>query len=235
MGELEQAARVELAMHLKREAMPPREKASSINLSILLRGVAAKSGNVLTPGPRAYWGEDMIVSSRALRDLRPASTLTYVEIAMLSRASLDEVLSGFPLAAASIRQAAMKVAMRRAVVVVSKYHHQRKVLSASAAEGKELKAHAALVSAFVGEMDDPEDDPTMLLSFITGAGTRTVVEGEILEEEAAAPAEVDANSLREEVADVKQGAQQLKGMMSMLMAKKKLKWDEQKRELVDAG
>ena len=223
-------------MHLKREAYPPREKASSLHLSILLRGVAAKGGNVLTPP--AAWGEDMIVTSHVLRDLRPASTLTYVEVATLSRASLDDVLAGFPRAAAAIRQAAMRVAMQRAVVIVSKYMRQRQVQSASAEEGTGLKAHVALVSAFGGELDGPEEDPTMLLRFITGAGARTIIDGELVEEEAGAAAEQQADhasALREEMADVKQGAQQLKAMMSMLLAQKKLRWDEQKRELVGAG
>lgn len=49
LRELEQAVRVELAMRLHREGFPPREKVSSVNLNILVRGVAAKAGNILTP------------------------------------------------------------------------------------------------------------------------------------------------------------------------------------------
>ena len=62
-----------------------------MKLNILMRGVAAKAGNILTPS--SHWGDDVIVSSLALRDLRPASALTYVEVATLAREDIDEVLA----------------------------------------------------------------------------------------------------------------------------------------------
>ena len=108
---------VELALAMKREAFAPREKMTSEKLSIIMRGVAAKAGNILTV--TMHWGEDMIVSSAALRDGREASALTYVEIMTLSRDDCFEVLSRFPEAEKEIREAAMKLAMQRAIVVIS--------------------------------------------------------------------------------------------------------------------
>ena len=108
---------VELALAMKREAFAPREKMTSEKLSIVMRGVAAKAGNILTV--TMHWGEDMIVSSAALRDGREASALTYVEIMTLSRDDCFEVLSRFPEAEKEIREAAMKLAMQRAIVVIS--------------------------------------------------------------------------------------------------------------------
>ena len=81
---------VELALAMKREAFAPREKMTSEKLSIVMRGVAAKAGNILTV--TMHWGEDMIVSSAALRDGVEASALTYVEIMTLSRDDCFEVL-----------------------------------------------------------------------------------------------------------------------------------------------
>ena len=54
-----------------REGYAPREKIPSEKLNIVMRGVAAKAGNILTYGD--HWGEDMIVTSAALRDKRPAA------------------------------------------------------------------------------------------------------------------------------------------------------------------
>jgi len=94
-----------------------------------VRGVAAKAGNILTPAPTSAsatpntctWGEDIIVTAAALRDRRPASALTFVEVATLSRQALDEVLAAYPDSRKIIQQAAMKIAMQRAIVVVSEY------------------------------------------------------------------------------------------------------------------
>merc|ERR1711865_81487 len=104
---------------MKREGYAPREKIPSEDLNIVMRGVAAKAGNILTNGD--HWGEDMIVSSRALRDLRHASALTYVEVGTLSREDLETVLESFSASEREIRQAAMKIAMQRAIVVISEF------------------------------------------------------------------------------------------------------------------
>ena len=95
----------------------PREKVPLLGLSIVMRGVCARAGGILTP--ISTWGEDVIVTASALRDKRPVSALTYAEIALLTRENFDEVLAGFPESARVIKNAAMKIAMQRAIVVVS--------------------------------------------------------------------------------------------------------------------
>ena len=110
---------VELAVLMQREGYAPREKIPVGQLNILMRGVAAKSGNIMTPV--TTWGEDIIVTSLALREKKPASALTFVEIASITRTDLDEVLEDYPVSAQFIRKAAMKIAMQRAIVVVSEF------------------------------------------------------------------------------------------------------------------
>jgi hypothetical protein len=103
----ERACLVELSMQLARCVYAPREKVPAIGLNILLRGVAAKAGNILTP--ISAWGEDVIVTAAPLRDTRTASALTYVEIAYLTREAIDDVLAKFPTAQCLVRKAAMKM------------------------------------------------------------------------------------------------------------------------------
>ena len=81
----------------------PREKVPLLGLSIVMRGVCARAGGILTP--ISTWGEDVIVTAPALRDKRPVSALTYVEIALLTRENFDEVLAGFPESARVIKNA----------------------------------------------------------------------------------------------------------------------------------
>ena len=78
----------------------------------------------------------------------------------LTRAA-DEVLANFPKSAAIIRQAAMKVAMRRAVVIISEYVRSRQDLAQLLTSGK----NAALVAygcfrAQRRPIRRPGDDPT---------------------------------------------------------------------------
>jgi hypothetical protein len=119
LREIEKDALVDLAVKLGRSGYAPREKISGTSLNILLRGVAAKAGNILTPV--TTWGEDIIVTTLALRDRRTASALTYVEVATLSRDTLDEVLDRFPDSKKVVQQAAIKIAMQRAILIVSEY------------------------------------------------------------------------------------------------------------------
>ena len=67
----------------------------------------------LLPPTSAARGEDMIVSSAALRDKRPASALTYVEIVCLTRANLEVELGSYPLSSHHIHVAAVNFGARR--------------------------------------------------------------------------------------------------------------------------
>ena len=70
---------------------PLSQIAYSERLNIVAKGAAVKGGKILPLG--AYWGEDMIVTSPALRDTRPATALTYCKLGTLSRADFEAVRS----------------------------------------------------------------------------------------------------------------------------------------------
>jgi hypothetical protein len=224
LSSLEQAARVELAVRLARSGYAPREKLVTRDLCILVRGVAAKAGNILTP-PN-HWGEDVIVSSHALRDLRPASALTYVEVATLSRAAFDEVLTQFPESAAIVRRAAMRLAMQRAVVIISEYLRSRNDLRGGRSERKLKRGYTNLATAFGGGGSSTSSDPATILRMITGQHLRDIVDGYLVEEvdeEAQEAHGADASAgevvkMRRELASVRGDLSELKGMVKLLLA-----------------
>eukprot|EP00966_Prymnesium_polylepis_P111540 2580090-Prymnesium_polylepis.2 len=80
-------------------------------ISIIMRGVAAKAGSVLTFGN--FWGQDSIVHSETLRDSRSATALTYVEVTTLEPADLYEVLEAYPESCRLLQVSAMKIAMQK--------------------------------------------------------------------------------------------------------------------------
>lgn len=96
-------------------------------LSIVTRGTAVRGGKPITL--YQYWGEDMIVTSVALRDKRPAAALTYVEIVCLTREGLLEELEHYTESAHVIHVAAVNIAMMRAPVLIANYLQQRQLSS----------------------------------------------------------------------------------------------------------
>jgi hypothetical protein len=96
-------------------------------LSIVTRGTAVRGGKPITL--YQYWGEDMIVTSVALRDKRPAAALTYVEIVCLTRSDLLEELQHYTDSSHTIHIAAVNIAMMRAPVLISNYLQQRQLKS----------------------------------------------------------------------------------------------------------
>ena len=133
---IEDGAVVALSLRIERSGYAPREKIPVGQLNILVRGVAAKSGNILTP--ITTWGEDIIVTSPQLREKKAASALTVVEIASITRNDVDEVLEDFPASAQFIRKAAMKIAMQRAIVVVSEFVKMSRERAASLTSGTQI-------------------------------------------------------------------------------------------------
>ena len=88
-------------------------------INIVAKGAAARGGKILTLD--CYWGEDMIITSDALKDTRYASALTYLELTTVSRADLEECLVRFPKSERVIRVTALKMAMQRAGQIIA--HH----------------------------------------------------------------------------------------------------------------
>lgn len=61
--------KVRVALMLQREVFAPHEQITPIKMHIIMRGVVAKAGDILTSGQ--YFG-DIIVTAAKLRDMRPA-------------------------------------------------------------------------------------------------------------------------------------------------------------------
>jgi len=107
------------------------------------------------------------VTAVALRDKRMASALTYVEIACIERESFDEVLEEFPLTKEKVQSAAMKIAIQRALVVVSEFvkvsrseAHSNPILSSLMAESR-LSGRGGI-------------DAALIIPMITGMPVREV-------------------------------------------------------------
>ena len=92
-------------------------------LCIVTRGTAVKAGKPITL--KQFWGEDFILSSASLRDTRPASALTYMEMVCLKREDLLESAEAFPEAAKKLRLAALHLAMIRAPLLISRYFEMK--------------------------------------------------------------------------------------------------------------
>ena len=157
-----------------------------------------RKGNILTPP--AHWGDDMVVSSVSLRDVRHASALTYVEVATLSRDDLDDVLANFPASAAIIRQAAMRVAMKRAVVIISEFVRSRRELQANS--DPRLKQQRQLQNAFGG--GDSSDDPAMILRVLTGGNLKDIVDGQLVEEVGGVAPTATMATLAKDIREIKE-------------------------------
>jgi hypothetical protein len=108
-----------LSVKLRREAFARREPMTgSDELVMLTAGMASRGGAFLSAG--ATWG-DVILTSHALRDTTSVVALSYCEAAKLSRSDLFEVLHHFPTSAKSIQEAALHLAIQRAMMIISVY------------------------------------------------------------------------------------------------------------------
>ena len=96
---------VQIASHLTRHGYPPREKCTAVQLNIIVKGIAARSGDLLHIGDT--WGDDIILTSTVLRDTRLTTTLTYVEVQSLTR-ELTKLSAAFPTTKPEFRRHPLK-------------------------------------------------------------------------------------------------------------------------------
>ena len=82
--------------------------------------MCSRAGAILTSG--ASWG-DLILTSHMLRDTRQARALGYCEIVSLTRDGLDQLKHRYPRSEQLIREAALKLATQRAMIVIAMYAH----------------------------------------------------------------------------------------------------------------
>ena len=57
----------------------------------MAKGIAARGGSILHGLNADMWGEDIILHAQVLRDKRPGTALTYVEVDALSRDALVRI------------------------------------------------------------------------------------------------------------------------------------------------
>jgi len=157
-------ALVELAMRLKRFGFASREKLSTARLNILMRGVAARAGKIMTNQGDVenmpHWGEDLLLTSNALRDRRPAAALTYVEVITLEKRDLDEVCEAFVDIKQQIHMAKVFMAMKRSMVVVADYirdHAGDEFAAGAAPRGARDSEMSAYDARRAAELADPLD------------------------------------------------------------------------------
>ena len=81
----------QVALALHSFVYAPTELVPGDNLHIVLKGVAVRGTTVYTLG--SCWGEDMLLDSVGLRNITPATALTYLEVNMLSRRQLEDIMA----------------------------------------------------------------------------------------------------------------------------------------------
>ena len=214
----------------------------STELNILSRGIAARGGDLLYGG--MSWGTDIILNAVVLRDNRPITALTYVEVQSLSRENLYDVLRSYPESARVVQNAAVRMALKRTVVLLKAYADSQAALAAETAAASAPSAtntsaaYTMLTAAFSGDQSRDVPDGMgagmslgSIFRIITGEKLRDVdEEGHIIEKVANAPsAEQEAAHARavEDSAMLKQSMARMqneldsiqsgmKGMESML-------------------
>jgi len=107
----------DLSNKLTRESYAPKEPiACDETLIVITMGTAARAGNFMTAG--TSFG-DIILSNPVLRDTTEAKAFTYTEVAKLERNDLYDVLADYPDSAKIIREASLKLALQRTILIVS--------------------------------------------------------------------------------------------------------------------
>lgn len=181
---------VQLASRLTRRGYPPRERIGSASLAILMRGIAACGGDLIYSGQ--CWGSDMILTAPVLRDTRLITALTYIEVQALTREDLNAVLEMFPASAKIVQNAAVRMALKRTVVLLKAYADSQAVAieeDGTVNQGGS-KAYSMLTAAF-SPAEQPANtgggqatpDLGQIFRIITGAKLRDVDEdGNLVEQ-----------------------------------------------------
>ena len=111
-----------VALSMERALHAPDATLDVGSLTLIERGCVARRGRLFTP-ENGCLGDDMIVRLAAFRDTTPAVTLSYVQVAVLPRQRLDAILAtgGYQRAQWAVRKAAAWCALRRVVLLVTRY------------------------------------------------------------------------------------------------------------------
>jgi hypothetical protein len=138
------------------ERIPNVDDVGEFRMCILDQGLASRGGAILTSG--ASWG-DLLISSKMLRDMRSAKALGYCEVVTLTRTRLDDALVQFPASQKLIREASLKLATQRAMIVISMYTRLRAYRAREARNRLRRQSEAsgeAMPEVEVGELEPSE-------------------------------------------------------------------------------
>ena len=109
---------VQIALQLQAMVFTIGEVINNGYLYIINRGIALFGGRVLTAG--SVWGEDMLLDSHWLMSKFCARAMTYLEVYTIGREQLMEAASQFPYTRKHLRRCAVRLAVRREFVRLSK-------------------------------------------------------------------------------------------------------------------
>lgn len=115
---LEPACLVRLARELSARVFAPGELAPLGSLYVVRRGHLFFGPYLLTRG--MVWGDDVILSSSRYALPYPARAVSFVDVLMVERETLAQVLCLFPASAARLRKTAVRLAFRRHLVAEAK-------------------------------------------------------------------------------------------------------------------
>jgi len=118
----------------------------------VMRGTAVRNGRPYVRG--TYWGEDIIVSSKVLRDRRRSSALTYCQVVCLSGQDLREVLKIFPVDARALRIAALIMCLARAPQLIARYIDMKEPHPKMFAQKRRKVQPTSSNKSFMGRGDD---------------------------------------------------------------------------------
>lgn len=135
---------IALVMELTGEIFIPGEVIPwSNSLTAVSRGIASRKGRVCLAG--AFWGEDFILVTSALKDTAEARALTYAEIVTLDREVLFEIAESFPAEQEILRKRISKMAAARGVLKAAKII---KTLQDDPRADIALESHGVLAKSF---------------------------------------------------------------------------------------
>ena len=120
-----------VALNLRGTIYDMREMLPIINLTAVTKGMAAKRMQIFSRG--AVLGTDCVIPDehQSLRDLEPASCLTFVQVSQISRASLFAVVEHFPVAKAHLRKASLLYMLRAGFRQYIKAHKEEEAAAKS--------------------------------------------------------------------------------------------------------
>ena len=164
----------DLSVFIDREAFAAKEKIPSGPdiLNILMQGVATRGGNIIGVG--GHWG-DIIIQSPMLRDTREARALGYCEIAKLPRDALDMVSKTYPRSASKIREAAIKIAIARSMMVIAMYAQLHKANATRKAMMQQARNNGGLTGGLMHGVPQVSCVPTQMANL--GNGMPSVMGG----------------------------------------------------------